>query len=184
MFLGEILRFTQRFALMFLQTSLPEIWSDSTGFGHQVEGELLGGFSGKAWCWVPFLPFSARSLGTQPNVETKTAHYILNSETGSCPPVIFLVGWKKCSWAKDGKIGWCRVGCQAYVSKLMKHSTSTRCGDFEMSTTKNWCIYIYRCDMYIYTYYVQFRYTPKSCRPPSLPISETFDSTYDGSDRP
>ena len=69
MFLGEILRFTQRFALMFLQTSLPEIRSDSTGFGHQVEGELLGGgFSGKAWCRVPFLPFSA-------NVETKTAHY-------------------------------------------------------------------------------------------------------------
>lgn len=32
----------------------------------------------------------------------------------------------------------------------MKNSTSTRCGDFGMSTTKNWCIYVYRCDMYIY----------------------------------
>ena len=29
-----------------------------------------------------------------------------------------------------------------------------------------------------------FRYAPKSCRPPNLPISEKFDSTYDGSDRP
>lgn len=73
MFLGEILRFTQRFALMFLQTSLPEICSDSTGFGHQVEGELLRGFSGKA-C-------KGASLD--------------NSETGSRPEACYFFCWLK-----------------------------------------------------------------------------------------
>ena len=151
----EILRFTQRFALIFLQTSLPEIWSDSTGFGHQVEGELLGGFSGKAWCRVPFLPFSARSLRTQPNVETKTAHYILNSETGSCPPVIFLVGWKKCSWAKDGH--W--VGAELVVKHMSVNSWKIahqqdvailRCLPLKTG------VYTYIDMTCIYTYYVQF----------------------------
>lgn len=97
------------------------------------------------------------SCPSQPNVETKTAHYIL--ETPELDHALLLYFWlaeRNVHGPKMGKLGGCRVGCQAYVSKLMKNSTSTRCDDFEMSTTKNWCIYISRCDMYIYIYYVQF----------------------------
>ena len=84
---------------------------------------------------------------------------------------------------KMGKLGGAELVVKHMSVNSWKNSTSTRCGDFEMSTTKNWCIYIYRYDMYIHIMF-NFRYTPKSCRPPNLPISEKIDSTYDGSDRP
>ncbi len=53
---------TAKALMIFLQTSLPEIWTESTGFGHQVEGELLVGDFFEGLCkGCPSCPFIAQN---------------------------------------------------------------------------------------------------------------------------